>query len=43
VLNGVAAIPDSTDFSAPTTQQDAVRAGHSTADFEPERTDIPGL
>ena len=43
VLNGVAAIPDSTDFSAPTSQQDAVPGRRATAGLEPERTDVPGL
>jgi len=43
VLNGVAAIPDSTDFSAPTSQQDAVPGRRATAVLELERTDAPSL
>lgn len=43
VLNGVAAIPDSTDFSTPTSQLDAARERDATAELEPERNDTQGL
>lgn len=43
VLNGVAAIPDSTDFSTTTSQLEAAREGAATAELEPERTDAQGL
>ncbi len=43
VLNGVAAIPDSTDFSMPTSQLDAPRDHAATAEIEPEDSDVQSL
>lgn len=43
VLNGVASIPDSTEFSATTSQQDAPRENAHTAELAPESNDAQDL
>jgi anti-sigma factor RsiW len=43
VLNGVAAIPDSIDFSSSSSRLDAPRASEATAVIEPENNDSHGL